>query len=210
MGSLYACPSCACHVRASERRCPHCDAPLGSGDGGGGAKSAAAALMGLATVMTYSAGGCGSNVTSATTSTGVSTSNSSSMAMQSSSSFAMESSVFAAYAVAPSSSVSGCMETGNGTEKCNDCVTKFDCGPANTNTTLFACNMSPSGKSSLDLYTDMYDCLCGSDGKSGKCGNLCSKTCLGTGMDAGTCMTCLGGALTGTCSAQYTACKADN
>lgn len=26
--SLVACPDCACHVRATEEACPHCDAPL--------------------------------------------------------------------------------------------------------------------------------------------------------------------------------------
>ncbi len=205
MRPLFACPSCACHVRAGERRCPHCDAPLGPDNGT--AKSAAAALMGLATVMTYSAGGCGSSVSSSSTSTGVATG---SNVSTSSSSYTMNSSVFAAYAASPSTGTGPCVEMG--TDTCAKCVTApYPCGvPTSGNVKLKNCNNTP-GNSSLDKYTSLYDCLCGIDGKTGACGAQCSKTCLGTGMDAMGCAGCVSGAFASDmkCGGEYTACNTD-
>src|SRR5205085_1402963 len=119
------------------------------------------------TVMTYSAGGCGSSKssTTSTTSTG---------------SYAQNSQVQATYATCPSVNpscftTSGACTENVATETCRDCVTKFDCGVAATNTTL-AGNCNGMGTSSFDLWSTLYDCFCGSDGVSGVCGSKCSKT----------------------------------
>ncbi len=109
-----------------------------------------------------------------------------------------------------SSSTGPCNETGS--VHCSHCVTAFDCGVAATNTTVLGCNnVAMSGKSSYDLYTNLYDCLCGTDGGSGACGASCSKTCKGTGTDAGNCQQCVGVAFTSAtkCKSTYDACKAD-
>lgn len=45
---LLACPTCACHVKATEARCPHCDAPIRRADGSV-QRTAAAILLGLST-----------------------------------------------------------------------------------------------------------------------------------------------------------------
>ncbi len=97
-----------------------------------------------------------------------------------------------------SSSGGGCTA---GTQHCNHCVTAFDCGLPQQNTTLTC--------TSLELYTSLFACMCGSDGKGGKCGGACSKTCTQTGTDSSGCQGCLGGALTGTCSSEYKTCSAD-
>ena len=54
---LIACPSCACHIRPTESRCPHCDAVVRQPDGTI-ARTAAAVLLGLSTAVA----GCGGEV----------------------------------------------------------------------------------------------------------------------------------------------------
>ncbi len=106
------------------------------------------------------------------------------------------------------SSSSGCMDVSS-CEKCNGCVTNFDCGVASTNITVCHCNGNDSGTSSLGLYTAFFGCLCGGDGKSGQCGAKCSKSCTGTGKDAADCTTCLSTAAGTYCKNEYNACNAD-
>jgi hypothetical protein len=109
-----------------------------------------------------------------------------------------------------SSSSSGCNEVGS--VHCSHCVTAFDCGVASTNTTVLGCNnVGGSGQSSYDLYTNMYECLCGQTGNSGACGGQCAKICTGTGTDGSGCQSCIAGAFTNSakCKSQYDKCKAD-
>jgi hypothetical protein len=92
-----------------------------------------------------------------------------------------------------------------GTKKCSACAAG-GCGVPDQNTDL-AGNCGTG--TSWTKYADYFDCLCGADGASGKCGSQCAKTCTGSGTDGGMCMSCLQGAVTGSCSAQYSACAAD-
>jgi hypothetical protein len=46
---MHPCPTCACHVRASDRACPHCGAAIGARRA---PLSAAAAVLGLAMACT--------------------------------------------------------------------------------------------------------------------------------------------------------------
>jgi hypothetical protein len=193
MRSLFACPSCSCHVREGERTCPHCDRPLVSSDGTT-IRTAAAAVMGLATVMTYSAGGC----TTIETSSGCGTT-----------SYTQDCMTISAYATSPSGyawSSSGCVPN-EPTKKCHDCV-MGGCGPPYVNTTLGG--NCTTGVSSFSLYEDYYYCLCGPDLDSGACGANCSRTCAGVGQeDHQACESCFGAAIAGVCKALYAACDAD-
>jgi hypothetical protein len=102
-----------------------------------------------------------------------------------------------------------CVETGF--KPCNACFTIGDCGPPATDKTLLVCNHScGTEKSSHELWAVLFECLCGSDTKSGKCGPMCTKTCTQSGIDAGGCMMCIAAAVSSSCSAAYLACKADN
>lgn len=65
MAFMYACPPCSCHVREGDRVCPHCEPSLVIHDATT-ARIAAAAVIGLATVLTYALGGCGGRSTSGT------------------------------------------------------------------------------------------------------------------------------------------------
>jgi hypothetical protein len=47
-GRLLACPSCACHIKATEAHCPHCGAAVRQADGSV-QRTAAALLLGLTT-----------------------------------------------------------------------------------------------------------------------------------------------------------------
>jgi hypothetical protein len=99
-----------------------------------------------------------------------------------------------------------CMEVAN-CKTCSTCT--FGCGIPAANATLCRCNAA-AGETSLDLYTALYECLCGPDGISGNCGAKCGKVCTGAGTDAPDCMSCLGGALNGACAAPFDKCKNDN
>ena len=102
---------------------------------------------------------------------------------------------------------SACQEVAD-CKKCSACAQ--GCGVVETaKASVCNCNDAGNGKASIDLYTDVLDCICGADGMSGKCGTKCSKTCLGTGMDASDCQQCLGAAVGTTCKDAFGACAAD-
>jgi hypothetical protein len=98
-----------------------------------------------------------------------------------------------------------------GFEHCYSCVSKLDCGLAATNTSLLRCNMLETGKSSALLYSELYDCMCGPDGVSGACSEQCTRTCIGTSTDSGSCQSCLWSAFSSAaqCASAYKACAAD-
>ncbi len=98
---------------------------------------------------------------------------------------------------------SGCMNMA-GCKKCDACK-NGGCGVPD-NATVCECGVGMA-KSSLTSYTEYFDCLCGADGKGGKCGSVCSHTCSKQGTDQASCMMCLASAVSGACNAQYTACS---
>ena len=58
--ALIVCPSCACHAKSSETRCPTCDRPLRREDGGV-SRAAVAVLLGLTAASAIAANACGSD-----------------------------------------------------------------------------------------------------------------------------------------------------
>src|SRR5258708_6770426 len=61
MRGLVPCPSCACHVRAGEPRCPHCGVSFARARCD--PRSGAAILLGLSATLTFAVDGCGPDVT---------------------------------------------------------------------------------------------------------------------------------------------------
>jgi hypothetical protein len=98
-------------------------------------------------------------------------------------------------------SASGCME--QGTKHCSACLVPGLCGDPADNTTLLKCN-SVSGSSSHTLYANLWDCIC-----NGSCGEVCQKSCFGSGTDSSSCQSCLSSQVTSSCSTDYTKCSGD-
>ncbi len=93
-------------------------------------------------------------------------------------------------------------------QHCKGCTT--GCGtPQSAQVNLCNYNNGGGTSSSFGLYKTYFDCLCGTDGKSGKCGSVCPKTCVKQGTDQASCMTCLSGAVSGSCFSAYSACNKD-
>jgi hypothetical protein len=111
----------------------------------------------------------------------------------------------------PTSSVTGtpCVDAQH-CKHCASCLMGPSCGrPGQLTETVCHCNKGPQSMTSEQLWTAAYSCVCGADGKSGKCGAACPKSCRDTGMDAPFCKECFGEAIGSICKAQLKACLDD-
>jgi hypothetical protein len=61
--ALVVCPSCACHAKSSETRCPNCDRRLRREDGGP-SRATVAVLMGLTAASAIAVNACSSSSSS--------------------------------------------------------------------------------------------------------------------------------------------------
>jgi hypothetical protein len=131
--SFFACPSCSCHVRAGERACPHCDAPIQADPSGGVARTAGSVLLGLALGSVALGSGCGNEIEvvsgtgGASSSSHATTKSSSSSSKVSSSVSSSSFNVSSTYGVGPSSSTgpAPCADlpcTDQDTDPYDDCV----------------------------------------------------------------------------------------
>jgi hypothetical protein len=99
----------------------------------------------------------------------------------------------------------GCTENA-ACSKCASCLQSASlCGSESAaSTKVCKCNAAaaPAGKSSLDLYVALGQCVCPA------CGSVCAKTCTGSGTDQSTCVQCLNSQVTSQCMSQLAACQA--
>lgn len=190
--SFVACPSCSCHVRAGERACPHCDAPIVVDSKGNAARTAGAMLLGLALGAGAAGAGCANEIVIVDDGSGGATStttksSSSSTKVSSNASTTVSSSSFnvsSTYGTGPSSStgpypcnqIPVCQD--DDMDPFNDCVTcsqqmgacQFDAQTCSQNpecNAFVACLSSCPEDDPATMQNEALDCICtSSDGFS--------------------------------------------
>ncbi len=167
---LSACPSCACHVRAAERSCPHCGASFARARCD--RRTAAAVMLGLSASVTFAVDGCGSDVSVPSGGAG-GTGQTAQAGGDTSSIYTHDASTISTYGVAPTSSVAAPASSSTGGSK-GVCDTGADCAKCEQSACAAAFCMGQIDKCQKNPEcVAIQSCLARCKPNDGACFNSC-------------------------------------